>query len=190
MMQCHLQTHYTSLSLQRMKETIRGTPGQSFPEVCGTMGIARFFLLLSCFLLVFVQGLDIPDPDEIEYIRQQEEATVNGTVHLYCGSDVPTLFIWVFSRPGTERNEPLAYNYGQGSKLLSLASTLGEISLLTNTTTLVIEGVSEEAEGVYTCQALYDMDEPPKVRFYYTQLHLQDEEERSRGSGSPPPDSD
>ncbi|ROL52224.1 hypothetical protein DPX16_8628 [Anabarilius grahami] len=154
------------------------------------MGIAPFFPLLCCFLLVFVHGLDIPDPDEIEYIRQEVETTVNSTVHLYCGSDVPTLFIWVFSRPGTERNEPLAYNYGHGTKLLALASTLGEISLLTNTTTLVIEGVSDEAEGVYTCQALYDMDEPPKVTFYYTQLHLQDEEERSRGSGSPPPESD
>lgn len=153
--------------------------------ISGTL-LTNSQLVCICVIL----GLDIPDPDEIEYIRQQEEATVNSTVHLYCGSDVPTLFIWVFSRPGTERNEPLAYNYGQGSKLLSLASTLGEISLLTNSTTLVIEGVSEEAEGVYTCQALYNMDEPPKVRFYYTQLHLQDEEERSRGSGSPPPDSD
>ncbi len=145
-------------------------------------------LLLACVRVCL--GLDIPDPDEIEYIRQHVEATVNSTVHLHCGSDVPTLFIWVFSRPGTERNEPLAYNYGQGSKLLALASTLGEISLLTNTNTLVIEGVSDEAEGVYTCQALYDIEEPPKVRFYHTQLHLQDEEERSRGSGSSPPSSD
>lgn len=151
-------------------------------------GILLTNLQLDCVCVSL--GLDIPDPDEIEYIRQEVETTVNSTVHLYCGSDVPTLFIWVFSRPGTERNEPLAYNYGQGTKLLALASTLGEISLLTNTTTLVIEGVSDEAEGVYTCQALYEMDEPPKVTFYYTQLHLQDEEERSRGSGSPPPETD
>ncbi|TRY94360.1 hypothetical protein DNTS_010037 [Danionella cerebrum] len=154
------------------------------------MGIAQFFLVFCSFLLVFVQGLDIPDPDEIEYIKQELETTVNSTVHLHCGSDIPTLFIWVFSRPGTERNEPLAYNYGQGSKLLALASSLGEISLLKNKTTLVIEGVSEEAEGVYTCQALYDTEDSPKVKFYYTQLHLQEEEESSRGSGSSAPDSD
>ncbi|XP_051512292.1 V-set and immunoglobulin domain-containing protein 10-like 2 [Myxocyprinus asiaticus] len=131
--------------------------------------------------------LDIPDPDEIEYIRQQVEATVNSTVYLHCGSTMPTLFIWVFSRPGTERNEPLVYNHGQGSKLLPLASTLGVISLLTNTTTLVIEGVSEEAEGIYTCQALYDMDDSPKSTFYYTQLSLQEDEVQVRGSGYTPP---
>ncbi|KAA0714697.1 hypothetical protein E1301_Tti006463 [Triplophysa tibetana] len=154
------------------------------------MGITRFSPLLLCFLLVFVQGLDIPDPDEIEYIRQEVEATVNGMAYLHCGSDLPTLFIWVFSKPGTEKNEPLAYNYGHGSKLLPLASTLGEVSLLSNTSTLVIEGVSNEAEGVYTCQALHNMDDTPRVTFYYNQLNVQGDEERDRGSGSHLTDTD
>ncbi|XP_073671791.1 uncharacterized protein [Paramisgurnus dabryanus] len=148
------------------------------------MGITRFSPPLFCFLLVFVQGLDIPDTDEIEYIRQEVDAKVNSTVYLYCGSDMPTFFIWVFSKPGTEKNEPLAYNSGQGSKLLPLGSTLGEISLLSNTSTLVIEGVLSEAEGVYTCQALHNMDDTPRVTFYYNQLNLQDDEEEGRGSGS------
>lgn len=118
-------------------------------------------------------GLEIPDPEHIAYVRQQIKATVNSTVSLFCGSSMPTLFIWVFSQTELDSNEALAYNYGPGPKTTPLASTLGETFLNTNISTLFIRNVQAKAQGIYTCQAVYDTDDGPKVTFYYTQLRLQ-----------------
>lgn len=118
-------------------------------------------------------GLEIPAPDHIEYIRQDARAAINSTVSLSCGSSMPTLFIWVFSKTESESNEALAYNYGLSPKTLPLANTLGEPFLAANTSNLIIRRIQAEAEGFYTCQALYDTDKGPRVTFYYINLSLQ-----------------
>lgn len=121
--------------------------------------------------MALLLGLEIPDPEHIAYVRQQVETEVNGTVPLRCGASMPTLFIWVFSN-GSDISEAIAYNYGLGPKTLALAGTLGDASLASNSSTLLLEGVRAEAQGLYTCQALYDTEEGPRVTFYYTQLSL------------------
>ncbi|KAL7870631.1 hypothetical protein SRHO_G00081280 [Serrasalmus rhombeus] len=155
----------------------------AFPVVCGTMGTqlerALFVSLFFCFLFILAQGLEIPDPEHIAYIHQKGEAVVNGTVSLHCGAVMPTLFIWVFSKNGSD-GEAVAYNYGLGPKILPLASTLGDALLTTNTSTLLLERVQAEAEGLYNCQAIYDTDDGPRVTFYYTQLSLQGQQKTAK----------
>ncbi|KAF7699185.1 pregnancy-specific beta-1-glycoprotein 11 isoform X2 [Silurus meridionalis] len=148
------------------------------------MGIHLERALLFCTLLVLTHGLEIPDPDHIDYIRQQAKAVINTTVSLKCGSSMPTLFIWVFSKTEFDSSEALAYNYGLGPKTLPLANTLGDPFLAVNTSSLQIMQIQAEAEGIYTCQALYDTDKGPRVTFYYTHLSLQGQQNTAKGSGS------
>ena len=128
------------------------------------------WLRLSC-----VTGLEILDPEEVEYIRSNATATVGGSVTLDCGSTVPTIFIWGFTKPGTENNVAVAYNYGQGPKLQAQSGSLGRMQVLVNTSALVIEELQRDAEGMYTCQALYDTDEGARITFYFTRLDVEDD---------------
>lgn len=88
---------------------------------------------------------------------------------------MPHIFIWGFTKPGTDNNVALAYNYGQGPKLQSQASSLGHMQVPANTSALVIEELRKEAEGMYTCQALYDTDEGARIIFYFTRLDVEDD---------------
>lgn len=127
-------------------------------------------LQLSC-----VTGLEIHDPEEVEYIRSHVTTTVGGSVTLDCGSTMPTIFIWGFTKPGTDNNVAVAYNYGQGPKLQSQFSSLGHIQVPVNTSALVIEELKRDAGGMYTCQALYDTDEGARITFYFTRLDVKDD---------------
>ncbi|CAJ1064985.1 uncharacterized protein LOC118341977 [Xyrichtys novacula] len=133
------------------------------------------FCVLICWLALPLQGLEILDPEEVEYIRSNTTASVGGSVTFDCGPTVPTIFIWGFTKPGTENNVALAYNYGQGPKLQAQSSSMGHIRVPENTSALVIEELQKEAEGMYTCQALYDTDDGARITFYFTRLDVEDD---------------
>lgn len=118
-------------------------------------------------------GLEILDPEEVEYIRFQAKGTVGGSVTLDCGSALPTIFIWGYTKSGTENNVAVAYNYGQGPKIQSPAESLGQMQIPSNTSALVIEELQPDAAGTYTCQALYDTDEGARITFYFTKLDVE-----------------
>lgn len=88
---------------------------------------------------------------------------------------MPTFFIWGFTKPGTDNNVALAFNYGQGPKLKAQSGSLG-MQVPVNTSALVIEKLQREAEGMYTCQALYDTDEGARITFYFTWLDVEDDD--------------
>ena len=69
----------------------------------------------------------------------------------------------------------MAYNYGQGPKLQAQSGSLGRMQVLVNTSALVIEELQRDAEGMYTCQALYDTDEGARITFYFTRLDVEDD---------------
>lgn len=100
---------------------------------------------------------------------------MGGSVVLDCGSTVPTIFIWGFTKQGTDNNVAVAYNYGQGPKIQSQSSHLGLMQVQVNTSALVIEELQRVAEGMYTCQALYDTDNGAKITFYFTRLDMVDD---------------
>lgn len=121
-----------------------------------------------------VSGLEIFDPEEVEYIRANLTVATGGSVTLDCGSTPPHIFIWGFTKPGTDNNVAVAYNYGLGPKVQSLSSSLGHLSIPDNTSALLIEDVQLEAHGMYTCQALYNLDQGASVTFYFTKLTVVD----------------
>lgn len=100
---------------------------------------------------------------------------VGRSVVLGCGSTLPDVYIWGYTRPGTESNRAVVYNYGQGPKVQPLAEDLGELSITPNTSSLTIKGLPQKAQGLYTCQALYDTDKGAKVSFYSVQLDVLNE---------------
>ena len=112
----------------------------------------------------------------MEYIRSNATAAVGGSVTLDCGSVMPNIFIWGFTKPGTDSNVALAHNYGQGPKLQPRPGGLGRVRLDANTSALVIDELEKDASGMYTCQALYDADEGARVAFYFTRLDVEDHE--------------
>lgn len=122
-----------------------------------------------------VTGLEILDPEEVEYIRSNVTAAAGGSVTLDCGSATPTIFIWGFTKPGTDNSVAVAYNYGQGPKLQPQSDSLGRMLVPGNSSALVIEELQKEATGMYTCQALYDTDEGARVTFYFTRLDVEDD---------------
>ncbi|GLD52723.1 uncharacterized protein AKAME5_000557300 [Lates japonicus] len=141
----------------------------------GSLRMTPYFCLLLCWLVLPLQGLEILDPEEVEYIRSHATATVGGSVTLDCGSTMPNIFIWGFTKPGTDNNVALAYNYGQGPKLQSQTSSLGRMQVPVNTSALVIEELQRDAAGMYTCQALFDTDEGARITFYFTRLDVEDD---------------
>lgn len=120
-------------------------------------------------------GLEISDPEEVEYIRSNATATVGGSVTLDCGSVIPTIYIWGFTKPGTDNNVAVAHNYGQGPKVQSQSGNMGSVKLQDNSPALVIEELQKDAAGMYTCQAMYDTDEGARITFYFTRLEVKDE---------------
>ncbi|XP_029026004.1 V-set and immunoglobulin domain-containing protein 10-like 2 [Betta splendens] len=130
--------------------------------------------LLLCLLLP-AKGLEILDPEEVEYIHSRAAAPVGGAVTLDCGPTLPSVFIWGFTRPGTAASTALAYNYGQGPKLQPQAGALARMQVAANASALVLEELQRNASGMYTCQALYDSDHGPRVTFYFTRLDVEDD---------------
>lgn len=122
-----------------------------------------------------VTGLEIHDPEEVEYVRSHIRSSAGASVSLRCGSAKPNIFIWGFTKPGTDSNVALAYDYGQGAKVQSQASALGHVRVPANTSGLLIEELRSEAGGTYTCQALYDTDGGARVTFYFTRLDVEDD---------------
>lgn len=115
------------------------------------------------------------DPEEVEYVRSNATARVGGSVTLECGSSMPSIFIWGFTKPGTDNNVAVAYNYGGASKLQAQSSSLGHVRVPVNTSALVMEELRKDAEGMYTCQALYDSDQGARVMFYFTRLDVEED---------------
>ncbi|KPP67002.1 hypothetical protein Z043_114448 [Scleropages formosus] len=114
--------------------------------------------------------MDILDSGEVVYIQVQTKGVVGRSVILECGPTLPNVYIWGYTIPGTEHIRAVVFNFGQGPKLQSLAKTLGDLNVITNTASLLIEKLPLGAQGLYTCQALYDTPQGAKLIYYYVQL--------------------
>ncbi|XP_046724279.1 hemicentin-1-like [Silurus meridionalis] len=132
-------------------------------------GLSHFSLPI--FILPLLQGLEITDPGQVVYKEDRISRVVEHEVVLKCGPTLPDVYIWSFTKPGTETIRAIVYNFGKGPKLQQLAKDLGDLNI-TNTASLYIEKLLLAAEGLYTCQALYDTPEGAKLYYYYLYLRV------------------
>ncbi|TSQ12721.1 V-set and immunoglobulin domain-containing protein 10-like 2 [Bagarius yarrelli] len=117
-------------------------------------------------------GLEITDPGQVLYKEGRVSKVVGHEVTLECGPTLPDVYIWSFTKPGTEMIRAVVYNFGKGPKLQQLAQDLGDLNIISNTAALYIEKLPLTAQGLYTCQALYDTDEGAKLYYYYMFLQV------------------
>nr|XP_015192827.1 PREDICTED: V-set and immunoglobulin domain-containing protein 10-like [Lepisosteus oculatus] len=136
----------------------------------GALAGAHVLSLTLCLLLGVLRGLEILSPGEVEYKRVLTKGVLGRSVVLECGSTLPSIYIWGFTLPGSEGTRALVYNYGQGPRLQKLASSLGEVSVVSASAALVIDRLPLAAEGLYTCQALYESQDGVRLSYFYIQL--------------------
>ncbi|XP_041030226.1 V-set and immunoglobulin domain-containing protein 10-like 2 [Carcharodon carcharias] len=116
--------------------------------------------------------LDILDPEEVKYIESQVKGVIGQSVLLECGQSVPTIYIWGFTRPGFSDIRAVMYNYGMGPKLQKMASIFGDVKVLSDSASLVIDNLHLAAEGRFTCQSLYDTNDGAKLVYVFVDLHV------------------
>ncbi|XP_076835671.1 V-set and immunoglobulin domain-containing protein 10-like 2 [Brachyhypopomus gauderio] len=129
-------------------------------------------LSIIIFLLSLLQGQNITDPGAVLYRESRTSEVVERRVTLECGTTLPDMYIWGFTKPGTDKMRVVVYNFGKGPKFQQLAKDLGDLNIISNTSSLSIEKLRLAAEGLYTCQAMYDTDEGFRLFYYYMYLRV------------------
>ncbi|XP_053543944.1 V-set and immunoglobulin domain-containing protein 10-like 2 [Ictalurus punctatus] len=119
-----------------------------------------------------LSGLEIVDPGQVIYRESRTNGVVDKGVILECGPTLPDIYIWSFTKPGTETIRAVVYNFGKGPKLQQLAKDLGDLNVISNSASLSIVKLPLAAEGLYTCQALYDTTDGAKLYYYYVYLRV------------------
>ncbi|XP_078055053.1 V-set and immunoglobulin domain-containing protein 10-like 2 [Mustelus asterias] len=138
-------------------------------------GLTRKFQTQFRFLWILAPlalGLDILDPEEVTYIESQVKGVIGRSVILECGQTLPTIYIWGFTRPGFSDIRAVLYNYGMGPKLQKMASMFGDVKVLSDSASLVIDNLQLAAEGRFTCQSLYDTNDGAKLIYIFVRLHV------------------
>uniref|UniRef100_A0A3Q0R4I4 Ig-like domain-containing protein n=1 Tax=Amphilophus citrinellus TaxID=61819 RepID=A0A3Q0R4I4_AMPCI len=107
---------------------------------------------------------------EVVYQDTSVYGVADKPVILECGTTVPDIYIWSFTKPGTEAIRAVVYNVGQGTRTQNLAETLGKPTVISNSSALRIETLPLAAHGLFTCQAFYDIGQEAKVYYYYVHL--------------------
>lgn len=107
---------------------------------------------------------------EVEYRDISVYGVVGKAVILECGSSLPDMYIWSFTKPGTDAIKAVVYNLGKGMRIQKLAEVLGKLTVISNSAAVSIEKLPLAAHGLFTCQAFYDIENDPKVFYYYVHL--------------------
>ncbi|XP_044226798.1 V-set and immunoglobulin domain-containing protein 10-like 2 isoform X1 [Thunnus albacares] len=136
--------------------------------VAQLLGLAFPFLLTNLFDLSY--AVEINPNGEVVYQDTSVYGVVNKAVILECGSTSPDMYIWSFTKPGTEAIKAVVYDLGPGPRIQQLAQTLGQLTVISKSAAVSIEKLPLAAQGLYTCQAFYDIDKEPKVYYYYVHL--------------------
>lgn len=107
---------------------------------------------------------------EVVYQDTSVYGVVGKAVILECGPTLPDMYIWSFTKPGTEAIRAVVYDLGKGTRIQNLAETLGTLTIISKSAAVSIEKLPLAAHGLFTCQAFYDIDKEPKVYYYYVHL--------------------
>ncbi|XP_072230536.1 V-set and immunoglobulin domain-containing protein 10-like 2 [Leuresthes tenuis] len=110
---------------------------------------------------------------EVVYRDTSVFGVLGRAVILECGGSLPDMYIWSFTKPGTDAIKAVVYNLGKGPRVQKLAETLGQPTIISNSAAVSIEKLPLAAHGLFTCQAFYDIEKEPKVYYYYVHLTVQ-----------------
>ncbi|XP_030216923.1 LOW QUALITY PROTEIN: V-set and immunoglobulin domain-containing protein 10-like 2 [Gadus morhua] len=116
------------------------------------------------------EAVNILNPGEVVYDDVQVYGVVNMAVILECGTTLPDIYIWGFTKQGTDKIKAVVYNFGHGPRVQALAATLGSVAVISHSASLSIDQLPRASEGLYTCQAFYERPEGPEFRYYYVRL--------------------
>ena len=119
--------------------------------------------------------MNILNPGEVVYDDVQVYGVVNMAVILECGTTLPDIYIWGFTKQGTDKIKAVVYNFGHGPRMQALAATLGSVAVISHSASLSIDQLPRASEGLYTCQAFYERPEGPEFRYYYVRLTVRGE---------------
>ncbi|KAJ3588678.1 hypothetical protein NHX12_009532, partial [Muraenolepis orangiensis] len=143
----------------------------------GNMVVPLTFLTLLRLLLGptatganVVTILNPGDPGAVVYDDAQVYGVVNMAVILECGGTLPDIYIWGFTRLGTDESRSVVYNLGNGPRVQPLATALGSLTVISHSAALSINRLPRAAEGLYTCQAFYETPRGPESHYYYVRL--------------------
>lgn len=117
-------------------------------------------------------GLEVHDPWEVVYTEVKKSGVVEKDVILECGPSLPDVYIWGFTKPGTDTLRAVVYNFGRGPKIQRLTKTLGELNVNDSSASISIAKLPLAAQGLYTCQALYDTAQGARLYYYYIYLRV------------------
>lgn len=107
---------------------------------------------------------------EVVYQNTDVYGVLGKAVILECGTTLPDIYIWSFTKPGTDAIKAVVYNLGKGQRLQQQAQTLGQLSVISNSAAVSIEQLPVAAQGLFTCQAFYDIEQEPRVFYYFVYL--------------------
>ncbi|XP_075957581.1 V-set and immunoglobulin domain-containing protein 10-like 2 [Anarhichas minor] len=137
--------------------------------VAQLLGLAFLFLATSLVTSTTLGGKVNPNW-EVVYRDTSVYGVVGKAVILECGTTLPDMYIWSFTKPGTDAIKAVVYNLGKGQRIQQLAETLGQLTVISNSAAVSIEKLPVAAQGLFTCQAFYDIEQEPKVFYYYVYL--------------------
>lgn len=120
---------------------------------------------------------------EVKYQDTNVYGVVGKAVILECGTTLPDMYIWSFTKPGTEAIKAVVYDLGKGTRIQKLAEGLGRLSVISNSAAVSIEELPQAAHGLFTCQAFYDIEQEPKVVYYYVHLTVRGKTSLRRHKG-------
>ncbi|XP_038129832.1 V-set and immunoglobulin domain-containing protein 10-like 2 [Cyprinodon tularosa] len=147
--------------------------------VAKLLGLAFLYLTASPFAFTAHGNPVYPVPTssvkinpnwEVVYQDTDVYGVVNKAVILECGTTVPDIYIWSFTKPGTDAIKAVVYNLGKGPRIQQFAETLGKLTIISNSAAVSIEKLLLAAHGLFTCQAFYNIDKEPIVYYYYVHL--------------------
>ncbi|XP_068572706.1 V-set and immunoglobulin domain-containing protein 10-like 2 [Cebidichthys violaceus] len=138
--------------------------------VAQLLGLAFLFLATSLVTSTTPLGVKVNPNWEVVYRDTSVYGVVGKAVILECGTTLPDMYIWSFTKPGTDAIKAVVYNLGKGQRIQQLAETLGQLTVISNSAAVSIEKLPVAAHGLFTCQAFYDIEQEPKVFYYYVYL--------------------
>lgn len=123
-----------------------------------------------CVCVLSHAAVQVDQNWEVVYRDTDVYGVVGKAVILECGPTLPDMYIWSFTKPGTEAIKAVVYDLGKGTRIQKLAEGLGQLSVISNSAAVSIEKLPLAAHGLFTCQAFYDIEQEPKVYYYYVHL--------------------